>query len=525
VNRISSRGAIAAVVVVLLAAFTFLRPLVAAQGDDRNAPPPSGGAGDVIAQGIAELPAGPVAWRVVQNEVAPLGEGETEGRALGFLVALDDAILISDDNGARTRLTSGEAAFTAGGANQRWEGLGDGAAQYLRIALVPVSEANDAAGGTMILAGDGFDSPGGDHDVDLTSLRLAPQQVERVASDLPTVVYVLDGEAEVAPDGSEQLTPLAAGEAMVVDGGVNVRAEVGAHLLVASIGPVIPTDADVGDDTPLSEITATPGQGDDDDTGEPEGAGQIVVIGHFCPEGVTAEQAQDTSAGDPCFGGSQAAGMVVTAIDADGESYSTTLGDQGSAVLGDLPAGSYQVIFDAPTGYHQVVGVCGGQDSSADLPVVAFGPSSVQLELPGGKEYLCDTRVIATPGSEGDQGDGTGNTGSIGLFFYICEPGVTVDSFDATLCAPAVAGFDVTLQGPTTLNVSNVNIVGGAWVWDDLPLDVDVYSIVIDAYPVGTNSYLLAVDENSAPFQPGAGGLYPSSEEPNVTRIIYFVQE
>src|SRR5437867_10141318 len=63
---------------------------VRAQENGPNAPSPARVGQAVIAQGVAEMPAAQIAWRVVQDTADVPGEAEYEGRALGFAVALED---------------------------------------------------------------------------------------------------------------------------------------------------------------------------------------------------------------------------------------------------------------------------------------------------------------------------------------------------------------------------------------------------------------------------------------------------
>jgi hypothetical protein len=369
---------------LLLAVTSWLGTRTLAQGDDLNAPSPALTAGDVIAQGVSPAPSGEVAWRLVRNTAEPLGEAEAGERPLGFVVATDDAILITDETtGSRLRIAPGEAAFSARGVIDRRESLGAGETPYLRFALVPVEAAQETSGGELLLAGEGFAAPEGEHDYDLVSLRLDPGQAEQVTSAFPMLVYVLDGEIETAGDGGDQSSTVGAGEASVVDGGASISSDEGAHVLVAVIGPSVPTSE--GAVAPTT-VPGTP-------AAEAE-TGQIVVFSELCPVGVTAEQAQDTSAGDPCFGGEPVEGLLVTAVDEQGESYQDEVGANGQAILTELPPGTYLLTLEAPEGLGETVGVCGGQDRSSDLPVVTMVGSSAELDLPAGKEYDCVTRTL-----------------------------------------------------------------------------------------------------------------------------------
>src|SRR5215213_6060360 len=238
---------------------------------------------EVVAQGISTFTGGEIAWRLVEDTAEPIGGAGFEERALGFAVAADGALLLTDDpSGARTLLDEGEAAFTGEGAVQLRESLED-TTPYLRIGLVEASEAGNGNGDEVLFAGNGFDAPEGDYEVALVGVKLAADESASVASEFEALVVVTAGEVTVG-DGEV----IAAGEATVVDGDVELQtADEAARVFVAVIGAEVPAAAElpVEESTPLAEEEA-----------EATGVGRIVVTNELCPAGVTAEQAMDTSA-------------------------------------------------------------------------------------------------------------------------------------------------------------------------------------------------------------------------------------
>ncbi len=110
------------------------------------AQPTTAGEAQVVAQGAAEVPAGPVAWRVREPQAAP---GDAAGPAdLGFVVALDDPIAVKPEGGLPVSLRPGAARFSDGTGSERRTPLGDGPATYLEIDLVPAGETAGAAFGS-----------------------------------------------------------------------------------------------------------------------------------------------------------------------------------------------------------------------------------------------------------------------------------------------------------------------------------------------------------------------------------------
>src|SRR5215218_9323243 len=139
---------------------------------------------EVVAQGISTFTGGEMAWRLVEDTAEPIGEAAFEERALGFAVATEGTLLLTDDpSGARTLLAPGEAAFTLEGAEQARESLSDAATPYLRIGLVDAAEASNGNGDEVLFAGNGFTAPEGDYEVELVGVKLAADESASVASE------------------------------------------------------------------------------------------------------------------------------------------------------------------------------------------------------------------------------------------------------------------------------------------------------------------------------------------------------
>ena len=129
---------------------------------DADAPSPAQGHAEVIAHGVAPLPADEVAWRVTRAE-APRPTDLPAQDALGFVLADEDALLLNDlDTGRQARLAAGEAAFASAGVRQQQVPLGDESVAYFQIDLVAAGDADDAGGAERVgerLAPDQLDLP------------------------------------------------------------------------------------------------------------------------------------------------------------------------------------------------------------------------------------------------------------------------------------------------------------------------------------------------------------------------------
>ena len=172
-----------------------------------RAPAQASGEAEVVVRGAAPMPAGEVAWRLVQDVAEPRGEARFEERALGFAIPLPlwNPLLLTDEaTGAAYRIDGDGAAFVPDGLVQRRESLDEEAVPYLRLALVPAAEAADPGGDRLLFSGEPFAAPTGDRE--LTLLRVGLQAGESItvtgAAD-ETFVLVEQGSAIVAGKAGE----------------------------------------------------------------------------------------------------------------------------------------------------------------------------------------------------------------------------------------------------------------------------------------------------------------------------------
>src|SRR5688500_12571783 len=112
-----ARTALAAVAVLLaLASVLGVAAGRMFQEQRGNASSPASNHAEVIAQGVASLPATDVAWRVTRAS-APREMNRPDDRDLGFVLADADALQLVDiETGVQNRLAAGEAQFVRDGA-------------------------------------------------------------------------------------------------------------------------------------------------------------------------------------------------------------------------------------------------------------------------------------------------------------------------------------------------------------------------------------------------------------------------
>src|SRR4051812_4359688 len=94
--------------IALMLVLPVARLSASAQSGDPAGASPAQDHAEVIAQGISALPDGDLAWRLVSAQAQPVGEAGGVQRALGFNVAGDGALLVTDNgSGSRVRLGAG----------------------------------------------------------------------------------------------------------------------------------------------------------------------------------------------------------------------------------------------------------------------------------------------------------------------------------------------------------------------------------------------------------------------------------
>ena len=166
----------------------------------------TGGDAEVLVHGVAELPAGELAWRLVQDVAELPGKPRFELRALGFMICRFAPILVTEQaTGAAFRLEAFSAAFVPEGVSQMRESLGVTEADYLRLALVPPEQATDRGGDRLLFGGRAFASPGGRRAMTLTRLTLQADETETLdggAGD--AFVLTEQGSALIAAGADER---------------------------------------------------------------------------------------------------------------------------------------------------------------------------------------------------------------------------------------------------------------------------------------------------------------------------------
>jgi hypothetical protein len=279
---------------VLVLALISLAPLQVAQARqvDETFSPASGPA-QVIAQGVAVIPAGDAVWRTVRTRAPLRGDAQFEERPLGFVFASTGPMLLVDRaTGEQVRLGTGEAALTHAGTMQQRASLEAQPVSYLSIELVAADAPPPPADTTVLQPGQPFAAPSGLHDLDLLSATLGPGETFTIPdSGAKNVVLITDGAAGVGRGEGEPVV-LLAGEAASFSGVLDIAPapdggeEAFVSFVVAMIGPEVPPVETAEAPAPA---TATESAPEPDAPDAATGEGSIAIQVFSCPPGMSAQ--------------------------------------------------------------------------------------------------------------------------------------------------------------------------------------------------------------------------------------------
>ena len=256
---------------------------------------PVAGQVQVIAQGVAEVPAGDLVWRTVRARAEQAGTAPFSERPLSFVVAAEDPLLLADDTLTHLALLApGEAAFVPPGVRQQRSSVTETPITYLAVELVAADAALSSEGATVLQPGQPFPSPGGFRDFELVQGFLTSNDAFQVPdTGQKNIVLVTTGAIAVGRAGSE-LTTLIAGESATFSGDLDVSGttEDPASFVVAIIGDEVIPPAVPADTAPAPTATAAGGDSptpEADAVTPAEGTGSISVEAWLCPPGMTPQ--------------------------------------------------------------------------------------------------------------------------------------------------------------------------------------------------------------------------------------------
>lgn len=209
---------------------------------------PSSSRSAVIARGVVAIGTDDVVWRTVRYQADKSARSPVAERALGFIVALEDPLLLVDPaSGERTPLAPGQAAFIPANAGQQRTSPFETSVHYLAIELVPAASADEVVNGDVLDVSEPF-VPARDrramvlarHELPATRALAVPDTGEH------NVLTVIQGAVLVrSSDGSRGLS-LVANESVAFRGardvvaanpeGIEGSGQNSAIILIASMG-------------------------------------------------------------------------------------------------------------------------------------------------------------------------------------------------------------------------------------------------------------------------------------------------
>jgi hypothetical protein len=444
--------------IVALPAAAFQAVLLAPDG-----PSPAVGHAQVVAQGVAPMPAPEVAWRVVLDSAELPAAAIVEERALGFALADRAAVVVDDQaTGVQTRLAGGEALFVPTGARQRRAALGPAPTPYYRLALVPPEHATDAGGDRLVFAGNQFAAPvGRAFDLDLLRDVLDPGEERRLsATGTPTLVLATAGTVDVSAGGATPVR-LAAGQAGAFAGALTVSGEGPRQsaFVAAVIGPEVPAPP----------VPPT---------------GSISMDVRACPAGLDAVEAAATGF---------AADILASCVPQPLDPLPALILASGQLLPPDVPdptAGRYTwtgllyspfpfadpaiprpfrdwVLVDPMTGVVTASEGAGVQPTVADPGLLVVGSARPDVTA---------TLYLFSRGE-----------GLVTLRTFACPAGMTEATFDPSACEPLADGIAASLTGESdgqSVDLAQAVVAAdGSRQWEQLALGE--YLLAITALPAG----------------------------------------
>jgi Bacterial TSP3 repeat len=220
-------------------------------------PSPATRHAQVIAHGVAEMPADEIGWRLTVVRAVPPTRADAEEAPAGFILADKGIVALVDEDGTRlARLAPGEAIWNEAGAMRAVVGLERKAPDYYDIALVPATEMPESS--PVVIGGAPFVAPTGEgFDVDLIRDVLNRAEESIVATGPSPALLLVTSGMVFMESTSSGLVEMSAGEAAQFTGEVVITgaSRAPAAFVVARIGPEVPLRIGSEDTTP----NATPG--------------------------------------------------------------------------------------------------------------------------------------------------------------------------------------------------------------------------------------------------------------------------
>ena len=240
--------------VLLLILSTVSLATAFAQGFGPAGPSPVTGHASVVSTGSVDVTEESGRWHVTRY-TADIGDEQHLSTTQGYVIAENTPVLVTLDNGHRTRLAGGEAMSVAGGVSFTVETFG-APDTFIFMQMLPETGTQMAGSTERILTSASFSTEVGTYDTDLVRDVLSEAEEGSLPGGVtPTAMYVMLGEIEVADDRG--VTKLFQGDSAIFTGEITITAIAdGSTYYAGFVGAQMPDVATPAPATP--EATAVP---------------------------------------------------------------------------------------------------------------------------------------------------------------------------------------------------------------------------------------------------------------------------
>jgi hypothetical protein len=344
-------------------------------------PSPATRHAQVIAHGVAPMPADEIAWRLTVERARPPTRADAEERPVGFILADKGVVALVDQEGRRlARIAPGEATWTEPGVARAVIGIERKAPDYYDIALIPATELTE--GDPVVIGGAPFVSPTGDtFDVDLVRdvLNRAEESVVSTGPS-PALLLVTSGTAFV--ESSSGLVEMTTGNAAQVAGDVVITgaSRAPAAFVVARIGPEIPAPAAAGASSSIATPApiATPLS--------PEQSASVTISASLCPIGYAGRD-------DTVDCAAPASGVVFNLTSDFVPTTTAQANDDGDISFTGIEPGHYTLRPERPADFATSRVRC---RASGDVLTARTAANQVAMLLAAGDKVACTWSLVPT---------------------------------------------------------------------------------------------------------------------------------
>ena len=346
-------------------------------------PSPATRHAQVIAHGVAPMPADEIAWRLTVDRALPPTRADAEERPAGFILADKSVVALVDEEGTRlARIAPGEAIWAEPGVARAIIGLQRKAPDYYVIALVPATEL--AEGDPVLIGGAPFAAPTGDtFDVDLVRdvLNRAEESVVSTGPS-PALLLVTSGTVFVESTSSG-LVEMTTGDAAQVAGDVVISgaSRAPAAFVVARIGPEVPAPVaaeaspSIATPAPIATPLAT------------EKRASVTISASLCPIGYAGRN-------DTVDCAAPASGVGFSLMSDDAVTTTAQANEDSDLSFTGIEPGHYILSAERPADFATSRVRC--RNASGDALAVRTATSQIAVLLAAGDRFACTWYLVPT---------------------------------------------------------------------------------------------------------------------------------